>query len=279
MICAAMVESIVLDCLLITRPKRDHTRSEGAEVGEMERKRRARRARRGNSDYSRLPLNIGLWLWSVPWQKRGSRAEPVCQFPLHIAFLLLFLLLGLFLLFHLYVTTTIHVDCRRLIVIDTPSFLRWLFVLYMIRRRVMVCSGGSWPIFLSQFLHLHDDIVTEWNKDGQHAIVRKEQRHKMEKERFRSVPLLRCKFHTAINTPSTSKAGTHAWQQKRKKRQPQYLGSSNVIKTCKTLERDFSNVTLLLKWSSCIAARRAAIGAESSVCGASISSTSKRAPQ
>ena len=59
MICAAMVESIVLDCLLITRPKRDHTRSEGAEVGGMDRKRRARRARRGNSGSSAFHWTSG----------------------------------------------------------------------------------------------------------------------------------------------------------------------------------------------------------------------------
>ena len=59
MICAAMVESIVLDCLLITRPKRDHTRSEGAEVIGMERKRRARRAKRGNSGSSTFHWTSG----------------------------------------------------------------------------------------------------------------------------------------------------------------------------------------------------------------------------
>ena len=45
------------------------------------------------------------------------------------------LLLDLFLLFHLHVTITIHVDCRRPIVVDTPSFLLRLFVLHVIRRR------------------------------------------------------------------------------------------------------------------------------------------------
>ena len=59
MICAAMVESIVLDCLLTTRPKRDHTRSEGAEVCGIDRNRRARRARRGNSGSSTFHWTSG----------------------------------------------------------------------------------------------------------------------------------------------------------------------------------------------------------------------------
>ena len=46
---AAREESIVLEDLLITWPKPDHTRSEGAEVGRTQRKRRASRARRGKS--------------------------------------------------------------------------------------------------------------------------------------------------------------------------------------------------------------------------------------
>ena len=104
-ICAAMVESIALDCLLITRAKRDHTRPEGAEVSGMERNRRARRARRGNSGSSAFH-NVWLWLWGVPCQERDSMTEPVCQFPLHIPLLLDFLLL-----FHLHVA--IHVNSSR----------------------------------------------------------------------------------------------------------------------------------------------------------------------
>ena len=46
---AAREESIVLEDLLITWPKPNHTRSEGAEVARTQRKRRASRARRGKS--------------------------------------------------------------------------------------------------------------------------------------------------------------------------------------------------------------------------------------
>ena len=164
----------------------------------------------------RLPLNVWLWLWGVPWQERGSRAEPVCQFPLHIP-----LLLDFFLLFHLHVT--IHVNSRKPTVVDMSSFLLRPFVLQVRRTRVIGTSravpaggradsassaGGRLQLFdfLLQFLQLGEDIAMEWNKDRQHAIVWKELRHILEKERFHSVPLIRCQFHSAMHTPSTSKA-------------------------------------------------------------------------
>ena len=128
MICAAMVESIVLDCLLITRPNRDHTRSEGAEVGEMERKRRARRARRGNSDSSAFHWTSGCDCGAYHGRK-GAAGLNQCASS-HCTSRIL---LDLFLLLHLHVA--IHVNCRR------PT-CRHVFFSFAVCSSCM--SGGGW---------------------------------------------------------------------------------------------------------------------------------------
>ena len=197
-----------------------------------------------------LPLNVGLWLGSVPWQKRSIMTEPVCQFPLHIPFFL-----GFFLLFHVH--GTIHVDSmcrgsscwcsRRLTVLDTPSFvLRLLLVLYirmwmivLIARRCCIwkkgrhCSRSCWWSWLLQFfffllqvLQLGENIAIERNKNRQQAFVRKELRHILPKKSFHYVPLISCEFHCTMYTPPESQTTETYWiiADQRRKRKASTLG-------------------------------------------------------
>ena len=63
--CAAAVESILADCLVMTCPYPDHILSDGAEVGRIQRNRRARKARRGKIFSSTFHFTLGWELSSV----------------------------------------------------------------------------------------------------------------------------------------------------------------------------------------------------------------------
>ena len=215
MICAAMVESIVLACLLITRPKRDQTRSEGEEVSGMDRKRRASKARRGNSGSSAFHWTSGCdcgayhgrkgaaWLnqWaSSHCTSRSSLASffsSTCMSP------------------SISITCPAEAEGRPstcLLFLCGRSSCTSGRGDCLHRVRVVQLEEGlelaaSYRAAILRFhgLQLCEDIAMERNKDWQPAMVRKELRHILGEQSCHSVPLIRCQFHSAMHTPSESK--------------------------------------------------------------------------
>ena len=87
-----MVESMVVECLLTMCPMPDHTLSDGAEVGRIQRKWRAKIARREKTTSSLFQFTAGCEFCIAPSQLWGILAEPLTELRHDVVHFILFLI-------------------------------------------------------------------------------------------------------------------------------------------------------------------------------------------